>query len=301
MKNLLFIVLLTVTAITSCDVYTQDDYEEQYVLESYLVANRTLPFVRLSKTAPALDFYDFEETAVSDANIRIQLLENGPGSSVDQTIIYSNNQPGIYTPTQSHEVLPKRTYQIEVSFPGSTRSISAHTVVPDTFQILGGVRDSITYQSSEQLEITLSESSYPGRQNIFVFNALSLRPQSQNLTPLYADLYEDSENQEEELQNFANNSSGIINEGNFERNPDGTFTIRFPWIGIAFYQDNKIVANTLDDNIYDFLRSQEVQLGGSTLSPGEVQSIITHVKGGIGVFGSVASDTVETFVKLPLL
>jgi hypothetical protein len=301
MKNLLITILLTVTALISCDVYVQDDYEEQYVLESYLVANRELPFVRLSTTSPALDFYDFEETAVSDANIRIQLLEDGPGSAVDQTIFYTDALPGIYTPTQYHEVIPKRTYQIEINFPGSTNLISAYTVVPDTFQILGGVRDSIIYQSSEQLEITLSESSYPGRQNIFVFNALGMRTMPQNLTPLYADLYEDSEDKEEELQNFANNSSGIINEGNFQRNQDGSFTIKFPWIGIAFYRDNKIVANTLDDNIYDFLRSQEVQVGGSTLSPGEVQNIITHVKGGIGVFGSVASDTVETFVKIPIL
>lgn len=301
MKKLLIPILLGVLAVTSCEVYEQDDYEELYVLEAYLVANRQLPFVRLSTTIPALDFYDFEETALSNAEIEIQLLENGPESPIDRTFIYSNVQRGIYRSNQNHQVLPKRTYQIEVTFPESQDVITAYTVVPDTFRVIGGVRDSIDYLSSEQLEITLSESSYPGRQNIFVFNALSQNPLPDFLTPFYAEVYEDSEDKEEDLDLFANNSSGVINEGNFEVNEDGTFTIKFPWIGIAFYGDNKIVANTLDDNIYDFVRSQQVQLGGSTLSPGEIQNVISHVNGGIGVFGSVASDTVATFVKRPRL
>jgi len=300
MKNLIPI-LLAITAITSCEVYEQDDYEELYVVESYLVANRQLPFVRLSTTIPALDFYDFEETAVSNAVVEIHLLETGPESAVDQVFTYINSQQGIYIANQEHTVLPNRTYGIQIYLPGSQDIITAHTVVPDTFRVLGGVQDSIVYQSSEQLEITLSESSYPGRQNIFVFNALSQDPIPDKLTPFYTDLYESSDQKKEDLNQFANNSSGIINEGNFEINNDGSITIKYPWIGIAFFDENKIVANTLDDNIYDFLRSQQVQLGGSTLSPGEIQNIITHINGGIGVFGSVASDTVETFVKRPRL
>lgn len=300
MNKLFVILILTAAFIASCEVYPQDEYEEFYVVESYLVANRELPKVRLSTTSEATELYDFEELAVNDANVEIQLLEAGPESNVAETFNYANELPGLYFPQVIHEVLPARTYKIEITFPDLPDIITAHTVVPDTFQILSGVQDTVIYQSSEQLEITLSESSYPGRQNIFVFNALSLNPDEQLLTPLYSELYKDGDQTEESLLNYANNSSGIINQGNFDVNPDGSFTIKFPWIGIAFYQDNLIVANTMDDNIYDFIRSQEVQLGGSTLSPGEMQNIITHVRGGIGVFGSVASDTVQTFVKRAL-
>lgn len=294
----LFLIAVSLTAfIASCEVYPQDDYEEFYVVEAYLVANRQLPEVRLSTTVPADQFYTFEDAAVNNANIEVRLLETGPESNVSQSFTYSNSAPGVYTADQSHAVLPARTYQLYVSFASSEDILTAHTVVPDTFQILEGVRDTVVYQSSEQLEITLSESSYPGRQNVFVFNALSQDPVPENLTPLYADFYEDSDQPEEDLDIFSNNSSGLINEGNFEVNPDGTFTINFPWIGIAFYEENLIVANTIDDNIYDFVRSQQVQLGGSTLSPGEIQNVIYHVNGGIGVFGALASDTVATFVK----
>ncbi len=45
-------------------------------------------------------------------------------------------------------------------------------------------------------------------------------------------------------------------------------------------------------NMYDFYRSRDIQGGGSTLSPGEFQNVIYNIDGGIGVFGSMASDTV---------
>ena len=297
MKKLILFALSVTALIASCEVYPQDDYEEFYVVESYLIANRQLPQVRLSTTVPADEFYSFEDAAVNAANIEVRLLENGPESNVVETFTYFNSDPGVYLPNQNHAVLPARTYQLHISFIGSQDIITAHTVVPDTFQILGGVRDSIVYQSDEQLEITVSESSYPGRQNIFVFNALSQVPVPGNLTPLYLDFYNDADDPEEQLDLLSNNSSGIINQSNFEINPDGSFTINYPWIGIAFYEENLIVANTLDDNVYDFVRSQQIQLGGSTLSPGEIQNVIYHVNGGIGVFGALASDTVSTFVK----
>lgn len=302
MKKLFLTVIALTAFIASCELYPQDEYEEFYVVESYLIANRQLPPVRLSTTVPATDFYTFDEASVNNANIEIRLLETGPESNPVATFTYTNNSPGIYEPVQQHAVLPARTYELQITFPGSQDLIRAHTVVPDTFRIMEGVRDTVVYQSSEQLEITVSPSTYPGRQNIFVFNSLSQSPIEENLTPVYKDIFSDSDQPEEDLNLLANNSSNIINEGNFEVNPDGSVTLDFPWIGIAFYEENLIVANTIDDNVYDFVRSQSVQLGGSTLSPGEIQNVIDHVEGGIGVFGALASDTVRTFVKRnPLL
>ncbi len=101
------------------------------------------------------------------------------------------------------------------------------------------------------------------------------------------------------LEFYANSSSGIINEGNFEINPDGSFTIQYSWAGFTFYEQNLLVANTIDDNVYDYVRSQTVQLSGSSLSPGEIQNVIHNIEGGIGIFGSLASDTTETYVNRP--
>ncbi|MEX2604012.1 MAG: DUF4249 family protein [Gracilimonas sp.] len=299
MKKIFLISFLITSFFISCELYPQDDYEQQYVVESYLMANNLLPKVRLSTTSPAGDFYDYDDTAINFANVEIRLLESGPNSEVEESFNFFNSGPGVFLPNQNHKVIPRRTYQLHISFTGNNDIITAHTVVPDTFQILAGIQDSIIYQSNNQLNIHLTKSYYPGRQNIYVFNAISLNPAKENLTPFYADLFEGSEQPEDDLYQLSNNSSGILNEANFEENPDGTITLNYPWIGIAFYEGNQIIANTIDDNVYDFVRSQQVQLGGSTLSPGEIQNVIYHVEGGIGVFGALASDTIQTYVKRP--
>ncbi|MDR9418183.1 DUF4249 family protein [Gracilimonas sp.] len=301
MHKQLLIVLFLTGIVASCETYPQDEYQEQYVVEAYLVANRQLPSILLSKTVRADVLYDFEEQSINNASIEVQLLESGPNSAPEQIFTYQNQLPGIYIPNPNHKVLPTRTYQLKITFPYSDDIVTAYTVVPDTFRVVGEVQDTVEYQSPEQLELTLTQSSYPGRQNIYVFNALAQNIIPQNLTPFYKEVYDESETPEQELESFSNNSSGIINEGNFELNPNGSFTFDFPWIGIAFYQENFIVANTIDDNIYDFIRSQETQLGGSTFSPGQIQNVIYRMNGGIGIFGSLATDTVKTFVELPVL
>ena len=90
-----------------------------------------------------------------------------------------------------------------------------------------------------------------------------------------------------------------MNESNFEISPDSSVILQYPWLAVAFFEENQIVANIIDDNIYDFVRSQSVQLGGSTLSPGEIPNILYNIEGGIGVFGSIAADTIQTYIKRP--
>tara|TARA_R110000868_G_scaffold304437_16_gene565234 strand:- start:2509 stop:3441 length:933 start_codon:yes stop_codon:yes gene_type:complete len=305
MKNTSILFLLILGTFFGCDIYPQDEYEEFYVVESYIVAGRNLQQVRLSTTGEAFEFYSFENTAVSNASVSINLL-NTNSNRVEQSFPFQMDTPGIYIPTIDHEVLPERTYQLLVSVPNgaSFDEISATAIVPGSFDVIGGVQDTLVYQSTEQLEVTLSESSYPGRQNVYVFNTLALNPIPENLTPLYADFYDNEEEIDSNgvrnndlLLEFSNTSSGLLNAGNFTINNDGSITIRYPWLAVAFFEENRIVATTVDDNIYDYIRSGSVQFGGSTLSPGEIQNVITHIEGGIGLFGAMASDTIPTFFK----
>ncbi|GAB5408596.1 MAG: DUF4249 domain-containing protein [Balneolaceae bacterium] len=294
MRNSFLTISLAVLTLLGCETYSQSDYEEFYVVESYIVANRNLQQVRVSTTVPAFEFYDFEESAIRDALVEVRLLSE-TGAVIEQTFSYSMSEPGIYQPDIAHSVLPTRSYELYVTIPNGSLidEITATAIVPDTFSVIGGVLDTLVYQSSEQLEVTLSESSYPGRQNVFVFTTISENPTVENLTPLYLDFYDD----EEDLQEFTITSSGLLNEGNFTQFPDGSVTVQYPWLAVAFYEENRIVATTVDDNIYDYIRSNDVQLGGSTLSPGEIQNVLTNVKGGIGLFGAMASDTIPTFIE----
>ncbi len=242
--------------------------------------------------SPANEEYITEEQALSNAIVQIVLLDENRNEEDVFDYTPSENTPGVYLPAnRSHQVLPRHTYRLDVQFNDRSEILQAETTVPDDFQIINQVREQVVYQSSEQLELVVSPIERDLSQNIFVINAIALNPNPDNLTPFYEDAVV---NGDSEPEDFANNSSGLINEGNFNINDDGTITLQFPWIGVAFYGNNLIVTNTTDQHLANFIRSQEVQLGGSTLSPGEIPNATFNVDGGIGIFGSIASDTVQT-------
>lgn len=279
----------------ACEDYTQGSYEEHVVLEAYAKANQPLPEVRLSTTLPTEQEYSFEEAGLSGANVRVTLVGEDGGDEAVFDYQPSSEVRGLYVAeNQIHRMLPLRTYQIDVDFDNRPDVLRAETTIPDNIEIISDVPETLVYQSAEQLEIILSPVERIEKQNVFVFNNIALQPEEENLTPFYKELVDE---EEEDIEEFYNNDSGPINEANFDINPDGTITIQYPWISVAFFGDNQVVTNSIDKNLSDLVTSQSVQLGGGTLSPGEIPNLRYHVEGGIGIFGSLASDTVETFFK----
>ncbi len=281
-----------------CESYNQDDYREYIVVEGYAVAGQSLPDIRLSTTAPADAEYSFEDNFIRNAIVLVTLLdENGDPEEVFE-YAESTEEPGIYTALiQSYQVEALRTYKLDIVFNDRDDLISATTTVPDQVDVVNEIPESVVYQSENQLEIVLAEPQQTSDQNIFVFNTISLEPAIDNLTPFYLSIIEDEE--DVDISEYVRNSSGLINEGNFDPLPDGNILLRFPWIGVAFYGDNLVVTLSVDENLSDVIRSQDVQLGGSTLSPGEIPNLLYNIEGGIGVFGSFSADTVQTSFSRP--
>jgi len=293
-RSLLSLLFILSLLFQSCDIYEQDEFEEVVVLETYAIANRPLPEVRLSTNNPVDEEYNFQDAALSDGNVTLTLL-NKDGND-EEVYVYSLRTAGTYQPeNRSAKVLPGRTYRIDITFNNRPEIITAETTVPRQFEIINDVEDSYVYQSENQLELILTATESNAKQNVYVFNTLTRQPSLENLTPFYRNSVEDGDS---ELSDFLDNSSGLINEGNFEIREDQTILLRFPWIGVAFYGENAVVTNSVDQNLTDLIRSQELQLGGSTLPPGEIPNLIYNVDGGIGIFGSLATDTVITrFVR----
>lgn len=280
--------------LSGCELYEQDEYQEYYVVESYLIANGNLQQVRLSTTNPIDETYQFEDNAISGATVKIQRLN--PDSSVADEYAYELQQPGIYTPVNNITVEAAQLYRLHVTTENGDE-ISSTTYIPGNFETINELEPSYVYQGEQQVELTTTPSSYiTNRQTYFIFTINALDPTPNNLTPFYADQVDDDET---DIEEYYVNSSGIVNEGNFDQNSDGTITLRLPWLAVAFYGTNNIVVNAIDDNLYDFIRSHDTQSGGSTLSPGEIQNIRYNVEGGIGIFGSMASDTIGTFIARP--
>ena len=289
--------ILLLLGMTGCDIYEQDTYQELVVLESYAVAGRPLPDVRLSTTSPVNEVYTFEDVALNDATVLVtRLSENG---DVVDEFPYQLDSSGIYKAVDQTTLIEAGArYKIDVQFDSRSDQLVAETVIPQQFEILSEVEDSYVYQSEEQLEILLTATESNAAQNVYVFNTLTLEPDPENLTPFYSDAVDGDDT---EIEDFLNNSSGLINEGNFEINDDQTILLRFPWIGVAFFGENAVVTNSVDGNLADLVRSEELQLGGSTLPPGEIPNLIYNVEGGIGVFGSIATDTIITRFTRPEL
>lgn len=295
--NRLFLILPFLLLVAACDIYNQDEYEELVVVEAYLIAGRSLPEIKISTTLPVEREYSFENAALSGANIQVVLLdENGNEEEVFGYLSLTGRK-GVYRPQSTTQtILPRRTYRLDIDFNNRPDVITAVTTIPDQVQITNAVRDTVIYQSDEQLEILLAPTQKSQTQNIFVFDTIAGKVSVDNLTPFYRSLVEDGDT---DLSDLIKNSSGLINEANFNINPDGSILLKYPWIGVAFFEDNQVVTNSVDRNLTQLIRSQDVQLGGSTLSPGEIPNLVYNIEGGIGIFGSISSDTVQTYFKRP--
>ena len=279
-------------ALVACDSYEQDEFVPEVVVESYLVAGEPLPEVRVSVTAPISSRYTFENFGVEGANVIVNLL--GEEGGVEESYSFVEESRGVYLPAEESAVVqPLRRYALEVRVPGGNDVVRSQTLVPGHFEMSTVSGDTIVYQSAVQLEARITNSIYPGRKSYYLFTIEAEDTLNYGLTPFYADIIDEDDGMSK--SDLVRNSSGITNENDFTRHGDGTLSLKLPWIGIAFYGPNTIIANAIDDNLYDFKRSQ---MGGSS-SPGEMDNLLDHVENGRGVFGSMVRDQLTVFIAEP--
>jgi len=282
--------------VAGCDTTSNSLHEDEVIVESYLISGEELPEVRLSLSTSIDAIYNATALGIRDATVSISLLTASGAVESEFGFVHNPARPGIYEPVAGHVILPERTYALAATVPGHG-IVTAQTIVPGQFNIERLSANTVQYQGPLQFEQDVTESVYPNRQSVFVFTLEALDPNIADLTPLYLDaIYEISSGEEfdpdsldaSELEEFFLNASPPINEGNYVQNSDGTLTIALPWFAIAFYGESNVLTSAIDDSIFDFMRYQQVQQGGSTLSPGEIPNVLDHIEGGRGVFGSVA-------------
>lgn len=296
MKQFILAIFFLLMICSACQPYHQDDYKEQYVVESYLYTGRPLPLVHISKTIPVQQPYSYRRSSsVKNAKVHLQLLDKQNPPKAEQTFEYAFKKDNYY-PVQTHTVLPGRAYRLRITIPGYNKTISAQTQVPEVLEILQFGPDTLRYQSGEPLRLTISASRYPGRQNVYMIGIQSQEPEVENLTPHYAALYKEKEFDPHYFNFLQMHDWGVLTEGNFTPADDGALSIVLPWNEIPFFYNNNILVSALDDNLYDFIRSQSIQRNYEGLPPGEIQNVLTHIEGALGIFGSVASDTVRVFM-----
>lgn len=197
-------------------------------------------------------------------------------------------------------VVPKATYRLVAEVPGEGR-VTATTRVPGRIEIVSAENVRTVFQNNEQPSLTITRNGVPGRQDRFVFTvtslldfeALSEEELTVHLTPFYADAWDPDE---EPISELRVNAAPVLNEANYDVNPDNTITIDLPWIAVAFFGRNRTAINVLDDNYYDFLRSRQAQQSGT---PGEIPNVLDRVEGGTGLFASYARVSLDVEILGP--
>ena len=294
LRNWALMALGLSTLLSACDSVGVGEPPADIVVEMILIADEPMPELRLSRTLELKEKIDFAAQSIRGATV-VVTQRGSTGGLV--RFAETAEEPGVYYPTpEDHIVEPGAIYDLDIQASEAANPITATTTVPGRFEVVGTAPDSVVYQSSEQLQVTITRSTHPDRElNYFVFVTEALDVRREQLVPFIQDLV--SNDDDVNVEDFRVNGSPLVSSGNFDVNPDGTITIQYPWIGLAFFGPNRLNLNALDDNLYDFVRSQSVQQGGSTFGPGEIPNPIENVVGAHGLFGSMARAT-HTFVVL---
>ena len=287
---------LLLVCIAGCDT-TTDDPAPEVVVEAYLQAGDPLPPVYLRRSIATDATFD-PDAGLSGAAVSVVHIT--PDGETADSVAYEEVRAGTYEPVGNPAaVQPRHTYRLHVSVSGE-RPIRAQTTVPGAIELVRAENRQAVYQGPAQPSFTVTPGAVEGRQNVFIFTTTSQLDFSQpgdsiraQLTPFYADAIDDDDS----LTDFRVTSSPPLNEGNYTTNPDGTLTIDLPWIAVAFYGENIAAISAIDDNLFNFIRTQEAQQGG--LAPGEIPNVLDPVQGGAGIFGSYARITQTVQVLRP--
>ncbi len=277
---------------TGCETLEVDPFTPEVVVESYQIAEKPMGEVRLSRSVDINERFVFEEQAISGADVVIHRLDDD--GAVMHTYRLLEDTPGVYRVEEENEpaVEPLTRYRLEASIPETGEEISSETLVPGSFELLSVSADTATFRDV-QPTLSLTRSSYPDRQAVYVFSTEAIDLAEENLTPFYRGIFDNNGN----LEDLRIANSGLLNEANFPLAGDGTVNIDLPWIAIAFYGLNRIFVSAVDDNYFDFVRSQDAQQGGPGFSPGEIPNVLDNVDGGTGLFASLAQVETDIIIR----
>ena len=89
MKNHWSLLAFAAVLLAACDTVDPGDFEQEYVVEAYLIAAEPLQPVRLSRTAPINQTYDFTALSVRKASVRLDLL--GADGDVEASYTFREN------------------------------------------------------------------------------------------------------------------------------------------------------------------------------------------------------------------
>jgi hypothetical protein len=271
------------------------------VVTAYFEAGAPLSRVRIFAAEEADEKFRYWDEAKKGRGYSVVVQRMGPEGDVVETIPYKERFDGNYFPVDSTTAHPGARYRLKASKPGRP-PMTAETTVPHRLRLRTVQPKRTAYQNGENPAFTLAADSQATEQRHFLLTTTShldfeRRPVDEliaELTPFYRDGFTNSSSTRKEVEKLRVTSSPLSNEAS-HRLRDGTVTIELPWREVAFYGLNTVAITSVDDNLFDFLRTQKTQQ--MSLAPGEVPNVLEDVEGGTGIVGSFARVTAEVQIE----
>ena len=268
------------------------------VVDGLLVVGKRFGDIYLSQTIAPDQAFDRNRDAIDNAQVTVE------GAGV--VITYVSFIPGHYRTGAPDTVQASTTYQMTAVLPDG-RVVRASTTTPaqldiDQWVLLDNAGTSVIRQLKTFEEDSSSVYDQPENQLVYTEGILAAALENQSnvgyqigLVNLETDselLIDTSFLDEEDLDNFRRvNSSPPL---------DYEATLRIPWLAIYYEGRYNLRVVALDRNWFDIVRTDPALGAGGFGFGGEAGDTSTrpifHVEGGIGVFGSVSSDSVGFYV-----
>ena len=309
--------------VAGCDGTVDDDFTTETVVAAFLGTGEPLPPVQLTRTLPLGEVYTPEAAATAGATVRVTLL--GADGADEASYLYdAGDAVGTYLPLdEAATVLAQRTYRLDVAL-ADGGALTATTTVPPDFDVLSGPPDTTVFGDGNGPQITISTSTTPERRAAFVAATRALAPfefrrterdgETRFVSQITEGLFPpvpivvrflDCEPDElglicdEDPTVAVTGSSPVINEASYIDLGGGELLVEVPFLAFGFFGPQELTLVSIDAAMQDFVQTQAIQGGGSTLSPGEIPNVTTNVEGGLGVFGSYSRELGETFLVPP--
>ena len=281
--------VMTLVSLMGCDSAENSRMDTDFVVECVLIAGWSTPSVRLSKVVDLAENYTFKGEPGAHVTMRV----TGPQTDTVLHYDYVEAQyPGYYGTTTYNRTLPLHRYELTIQPVTPALPITASTVVPDTFSMIGDRYREIVHASGERLELRITPGFYSGREpSHYMFVTQAWEWEVENLVPHAREEYADGDG--ESLRQLALVDSPAFSFSNSDIHGDGTAVVQYPLDNINFYGGNRVCLYAIDENVYDFKRSTDVQQGGSTFAPGEIPNPLSHITGAHSLFGSATRDCIE--------
>lgn len=257
MKKLSFIFLISALIWGCTSPADPYNYREEIVVKAILYAGEGIDSIKITRTVPLDQAYDYETAAVKNASVKIQ-SETGEFT----TLTYLPEKSGCYGDS-AFIIKPNTNYFLTIDIPGFEQ-ITGQTTTPGDFTLLSQNKNSFSYTAdafgNDSLVVSWNEVA---NNNYYLVSTTYIGPDS---SAIETSKEEDTETgTKEELKTRA------------------AFTTRtsFRMIGFLhkYFGSYRVTVTAMDKNLFDYIRTQNQ-------NDRRLNEPIFSVKKGIGYFAS---------------